>query len=97
MKTMLYAPLLWTLLISGCADQAVITRVVTQRVEVPVPVKPTPPPELVVCPGEWPKITFYKPSDPRYVAALDKAGAEALQQFGSRTVACVRAHRAWAQ
>lgn len=91
----LYGLCLCTALV-GCADQPVTTRVVTQRVEVPVPVKPTPPPELATCPGRLQPITFYVPSDPRYSAALDKAGMQNLRDFGDHVVACIRAWRAWA-
>lgn len=90
---------LTVLLLTGCgalerkAEPVIIREPV--RVEIPVPVRPTPPPELLV-PLAPERPEFVAPADPRATSALTSDGEKLLRRLLIDLTARANAWRDWA-
>lgn len=84
------------MVLGGCAhDRAPEPMVEVREVRVPVPVRATPPAELLA-PLDPPPPTFVAPSDPRASSALTPEGERALKLLVFDLVSRLDAWRAWA-
>jgi len=82
--------------LTACASQPTAPRVVTQRVEVPVPQPVKAPARLTECGRALPITEFGPVQDgSQYVLGLTEAEAEKLQSFADTIAGCLRAWRVW--
>lgn len=92
MKRMILSLALALGLLTGCAGPKVIYK--TERVEVPVPVMPTAPPELAACGSEAAGFRFYKDAQGNLLVVPQDQ--EAYRRWTEARTRCIRAWRAWA-
>jgi len=85
------------LALAACAGPAPEPHVVTQRVEVPVPVARTPPPELLSAAlPAFPAVVFVPAGSPDAAVGVTPTGRDALVSAIAKAKTIIAAWRAWA-